>query len=194
MHLRATRITRLPLRRRHAGLNPVECISTLRLRMVTCHRLLRGSSSRQQLVSKHRSIADCEWRLRTFVERDPYVNYDYYIRTRPASPDTITRDHVYAINNAIACRVDARRSRQSRVGAPPPHTAPDLAERLRLARGDCSDRCPMWRMQGPFEARRLTRSSVAMPVSVGSTVAVERLRRSARLRAPLVRTIGSDHR
>jgi hypothetical protein len=53
---------------------------------------------------KHHSIAECEWRLRTFVERDAYVNYDYWIQTRSAPPDTITRDHVYAINNAMRAR------------------------------------------------------------------------------------------
>lgn len=51
-----------------------------------------------------RAVAEAEWRLRTFVERDAYVNYDYWIRTRSTPPDTITRDHLYAINNAMRAR------------------------------------------------------------------------------------------
>src|SRR6059036_3791287 len=52
-----------------------------------------------------RTIVDrCEWRIRRFVEHDAYMPYDYWITTRDPQPDVVTRDHLFAINNAMRAR------------------------------------------------------------------------------------------
>src|SRR5438270_12763265 len=60
------------------------------------------------LPRKHRharaSIDECEWRVRRFVEHDAYVPYDYWITTLSLPPNTITPEHVRAINDAMRAR------------------------------------------------------------------------------------------
>lgn len=76
-----------------------------------------------------RAIVDrCEWRIRHFVEHDAYVPYDYWITTRGLPEDVVTRDHLYAINNAM--RAHARSEPwEMLLGQPVPELsaiAPDL--------------------------------------------------------------------
>jgi hypothetical protein len=53
----------------------------------------------------NRTVVDnCEWRIQRFVEHDAYVLYDYWITTRHLPPDVMTRDHLFAINNAMRAR------------------------------------------------------------------------------------------
>ena len=49
-------------------------------------------------------IDNCEWRIHRFVKYDAHVPYDYWITTRNLSPDVVTRDHLFAINNAMPAR------------------------------------------------------------------------------------------
>ena len=51
-----------------------------------------------------RLIPHCKWRLRTFVERDAYADYDYAATRFAAAADVITRDHVTAMNSAMFAR------------------------------------------------------------------------------------------
>lgn len=53
-------------------------------------------------VSK--SIEHCEWKIQTFVERDAYVAYDYWITQLGLPPDVVCREHLQAINNAMRAR------------------------------------------------------------------------------------------
>jgi hypothetical protein len=50
------------------------------------------------------SIAHCRWRLRTFLERDAYADYDYASTQFAAAEDVITADHIYAMNSAMRAR------------------------------------------------------------------------------------------
>ncbi len=51
-----------------------------------------------------KSIEHCEWKIQTFVERDAYVAYDYWITQLGLPPDVVTREHLQAINNAMPAR------------------------------------------------------------------------------------------
>src|SRR5713101_1093239 len=55
-------------------------------------------------VHTRKTITDCEWKIRTFVERDAYVAYDYWITTRDLPTDRMAREHLYVINNAMRAR------------------------------------------------------------------------------------------
>lgn len=49
-----------------------------------------------------RTIRDCKWRIRTFVERDAYVRYDF--AGQLLAKKTLTRNHVYLMNSAMGAR------------------------------------------------------------------------------------------
>jgi len=51
-----------------------------------------------------KSITRCEWKIQTFVERDAYIAYDYWITQLGLPPDVVTREHLQAINNATRAR------------------------------------------------------------------------------------------
>jgi hypothetical protein len=51
-----------------------------------------------------RVLGDCRWKLRTFVERDAYVGYDYGGGLANPSQDVITEAHVHAMNCAMRAR------------------------------------------------------------------------------------------
>jgi hypothetical protein len=50
------------------------------------------------------AIADCEWRLRTFVERDAYVGYDWAGSHAHPPADSIQESHVSTMNSAMRAR------------------------------------------------------------------------------------------
>jgi hypothetical protein len=49
-------------------------------------------------------LGDCRWKLRTFVERDAYVEYDYGGGIANPTNDVITEAHVHAMNCAMRAR------------------------------------------------------------------------------------------
>ncbi len=49
-------------------------------------------------------LEDCKWKIRTFVERDAYVEYDYGGGLLNPSLDVITEAHVHAMNCAMRAR------------------------------------------------------------------------------------------
>jgi hypothetical protein len=49
-------------------------------------------------------ITDCEWRLRTFVERDAYVAYDWTSSHSHPPGDSIQQHHIFAVNSAMRAR------------------------------------------------------------------------------------------
>lgn len=49
-------------------------------------------------------LGDCRWKIRTFVERDAYVEYDYGGGMANPSGDVITEAHVHATNCAMRAR------------------------------------------------------------------------------------------
>jgi hypothetical protein len=51
-----------------------------------------------------RVLGDCRWKIRTFVERDAYVEYDYGSGLANPSLDVITEAHVHAMNCAMRAR------------------------------------------------------------------------------------------
>ena len=52
----------------------------------------------------YREIGDCNWKLRTFVERDTYGDYDYRGGYLHSALDLITLDQVNAMNRAMLAR------------------------------------------------------------------------------------------
>ena len=50
------------------------------------------------------SIHDCKWKLRTFVERDAYVEYDHAAGYAHAPCDVIQDFHISAINKVMMAR------------------------------------------------------------------------------------------
>ncbi len=51
-----------------------------------------------------RVLGDCRWKIKTFVERDAYVEYDYGGGIVQSSLDVITETHVHAMNCAMRAR------------------------------------------------------------------------------------------
>jgi hypothetical protein len=49
-------------------------------------------------------IRDCEWKLKTFVERDAYVYYDYAASFARPHRDQISEFHIDAINQVMLAR------------------------------------------------------------------------------------------
>jgi hypothetical protein len=52
----------------------------------------------------YREIADCKWKIRTFVERDAYGDYDYRSGYLQSPTDLITLDQVHAMNRVMLAR------------------------------------------------------------------------------------------
>ena len=51
-----------------------------------------------------RVLGDCRWKIKTFVERDAYADYDYGGGFANPSSDVITEAHVHAMNCAMRAR------------------------------------------------------------------------------------------
>lgn len=49
-------------------------------------------------------LGDCRWKIRTFVERDAYVEYDFGGGIANPTQDVITEAHVHAMNCAMRAR------------------------------------------------------------------------------------------
>lgn len=64
-------------------------------------------------------VEHCKWRLRTFVERDAYADYDYAATRFDATGDVITGDHVYAMNSVMRAR-SSRAAWNKFIGLPLP--------------------------------------------------------------------------
>jgi hypothetical protein len=50
------------------------------------------------------ALGDCRWKIKTFVERDAYAEYDYGGGIANPSQDVITESHVHAMNCAMRAR------------------------------------------------------------------------------------------
>jgi hypothetical protein len=66
-----------------------------------------------------RVIRDCKWRIRTFVERDAYVRYDYGGTRESVLPDVVSEQHVHAMNSAMNAR-SSRKAWSQLIGTPLP--------------------------------------------------------------------------
>jgi len=53
---------------------------------------------------RRRVLGDCRWKIKTFVERDAYVDYDFGGGYANPPSDVITRDHVRAMHCAMRGR------------------------------------------------------------------------------------------
>jgi hypothetical protein len=54
-----------------------------------------------------RGLCDCRWKIKTFVERDAYAEYDYGGGFANPSSDVITETHVHAMNCAMRASLDS---------------------------------------------------------------------------------------
>ena len=66
-----------------------------------------------------KTIAHCAWRIRTFVERDTYAEYDYDAGLRRSPCDVVREFHIEAINSVMRAR-SSRKAWQGIVGLPLP--------------------------------------------------------------------------
>jgi hypothetical protein len=77
-----------------------------------------------------RRITQCEWRVRTFVQRDAYAGYDWQGSFAHPMTDTISQYHIFAINSAMRAR-SSRKAWATFVGQPLPELA-DIPPHLDL--------------------------------------------------------------
>jgi hypothetical protein len=73
-------------------------------------------------------LGDCRWKIKTFVERDAYVTYDFIGGYDNPSGDVINDRHVYVMNRAMMAR-SSRAAWQRSMDRPIPELAeiaPDL--------------------------------------------------------------------
>jgi Family of unknown function (DUF6308) len=82
-------------------------------------------------------LGDCRWKIRTFVERDAYVEYDYGGGFANPSLDVITEAHVHAMNCAMRAR--SSNAAWSKFIGQPLSELREIAETLDLVDGADAD-------------------------------------------------------
>ena len=61
-----------------------------------------SSDAPRNVEGDERTIDNCRWRVKTFVERDAYVGYDH--ASHDLSKDKVTREHIRLINSKMRAR------------------------------------------------------------------------------------------
>jgi hypothetical protein len=79
-------------------------------------------------------LEDCHWKIRTFVERDAYAEYDYAGGIASQAADRIREVHVYTMNRAMRAR-SSREAWSHFIDEPVPELA-DVPDELDLADSD----------------------------------------------------------
>jgi len=102
-----------------------------------------------------RTIRDCEWRLRTFLERDAYAAYDAAVAYQPPADDQFEERHRIAMNNAMRAR--------SSVSAWEPFLNVPIPELAKVSR----ETCLVWGEEA--EVKRATSAVADVVARVGAT-------------------------
>jgi hypothetical protein len=103
-------------------------------------------------------LGDCKWKIRTFVERDAYLEYDYGGGLANPSLDVITEAHVHAMNCAMRAR-SSNAAWSHYTGQPLPELR-EIAHTLDLVDGDDADVRAGYASLNRLASRLLARSGL----------------------------------